>query len=88
MKQRVFLFPFYKWDMKAMNDLISGVFANLGIHLDPDFSFFPHMFFAAVSGFIYNFTSKALTAAAAVMLRTSASQIQRSQHEHHKMRNI
>lgn len=74
--------------MKAMNDLISDVFANLGIHLDPDFSFSPHMFLAAVSGFIYNFTSKALTSAAAVMVRTSASQSQRSQQKHHKMRNM
>lgn len=24
-----------------MNDIVLGVFANLGIHLDPDFSFFP-----------------------------------------------
>lgn len=61
MKQRVFLFPFYKWEIKAMNDLILGVFVNLGIYLDSDFSFFPDMFFSTV------------ISAAAVMLITSAS---------------
>lgn len=62
--------------MKARNDFILGVFANLGIHLEPDVSF--PMFFPTVSGFIYNFTLKALTSAAAVMLSAPASQIQRS----------